>query len=171
MENNKDESKSGATSSRDSKSKSKEAQSGQLAHAICNMTETLSSFKADVQLVDREQAEHVDAALQTMKESLQVLREPSQPSTSLDDVIGNMKDTLKAIRNDVNHKTLKDLNREMTPFDLPALSPVPQKAVERRPSTYSVGEEMKKDRVEAVSIREETRQEKMVVVQHKMSSC
>ena len=37
-----------------------------------------------------------------------------------------MKDTLKAIRNDVNHKTLKDLNREMTPFDLPALSPVPQ---------------------------------------------
>ena len=86
-----------------------------------------------------------------------------------------MKDTLKAIRNDVNHKTLKDLNREMTPFDLPALSPVPQvqeyldnnstmvmvadllacntlfqKAVERRPSTYSVGEEMKKDRVEAV---------------------
>ena len=51
---------------------------------------------------------------------------PSQPSTSLDDVIGNMKDTLKAIRNDVNHKTLKDLNREMTPFDLPALSPVPQ---------------------------------------------
>ena len=86
-----------------------------------------------------------------------------------------MKDTLKAIRNDVNHKTLKDLNREMTPFDLPALSPVPQvqeyldnnstmvmvadllacntlfqKAVERRPSTYSVGEEMKKDRIEAV---------------------
>ena len=51
---------------------------------------------------------------------------PSQPSTSPDDVIGNMKDTLKAIRNDVNHKTLKDLNREMTPFDLPALSPVPQ---------------------------------------------
>ena len=38
--------KSGATSSRDSKSKSKEAQSGQLAHAICNMTETLASFKA-----------------------------------------------------------------------------------------------------------------------------
>ena len=93
-----------------------------------------------------------------------------QPSTSLEDVIGNMKDTLKAIRNDVNHKTLKDLNREMTPFDLPALSPVPQvesfnhmyclescrkivfsqKAVERRPSTYSVGEEMKKDRVEAI---------------------
>ena len=35
-------------------------------------------FQADVQLVDREQAEHVDAALQTMKESLQVLREPSQ---------------------------------------------------------------------------------------------
>ena len=31
-----------------------------------------------MQLVDREQAEHVDAALQTMKESLQVLREPSQ---------------------------------------------------------------------------------------------
>ena len=51
---------------------------------------------------------------------------PPQPSTSLEDVIGNMKDTLKAIRNDVNHKTLKDLNREMTPFDLPALSPVPQ---------------------------------------------
>ena len=51
---------------------------------------------------------------------------PFQPSTSLDDVIGNMKDTLKAIRNDVNSKTLKDLNREMTPFDLPALSPVPQ---------------------------------------------
>ena len=95
-----------------------------------------------------------------------------QPSTSLEDVIGNMKDTLKAIRNDVNHKTLKDLNREMTPFDLPALSPVPQvesfnqmyclescrkialsqKAVERRPSTYSVGEEMKKDRVEAVRL-------------------
>ena len=50
----------------------------------------------------------------------------TQPSTSLEDVIGNMKDTLKAIRNDVNHKTLKDLNREMTPFDLPALSPVPQ---------------------------------------------
>ena len=37
-----------------------------------------SSLQADVQLVDREQAEHVDAALQTMKESLQVLREPSQ---------------------------------------------------------------------------------------------
>ena len=31
-----------------------------------------------MQLVDREQAEHVEAALQTMKESLQVLREPSQ---------------------------------------------------------------------------------------------
>ena len=46
VDNNKEESKSGATSSRDSKSKSKEAQSGQLAHAICNMTETLASFKA-----------------------------------------------------------------------------------------------------------------------------
>ena len=44
--NNNDESKSGAVSSRDSKSRSKEAQSGQLAHAICNMTETLASFKA-----------------------------------------------------------------------------------------------------------------------------
>ena len=43
---NKEESKSeAAVSSRDSKSKSKEAQSGQLAHAICNMTETLASFK------------------------------------------------------------------------------------------------------------------------------
>ena len=31
-----------------------------------------------MQLVDREQAEHVDAALETMKQSLQVLREPSQ---------------------------------------------------------------------------------------------
>ena len=57
-----------------------------------------------------------------------------QPSTSLEDVIGNMKDTLKAIRNDVNHKTLKDLNREMTPFDLPALSPVPQVESFTRPS-------------------------------------
>ena len=36
------ESKSG---SRDSKSKSKEVQSGQLAHAICNMKETLASYK------------------------------------------------------------------------------------------------------------------------------
>ena len=43
---NKEESKSeAAVSSRDSKSRSKEAQSGQLAHAICNMTETLASFK------------------------------------------------------------------------------------------------------------------------------
>ena len=44
MDNKKDEreSKSG---SRDSKSKSKEVQSGQLAHAICNMTETLASYK------------------------------------------------------------------------------------------------------------------------------
>ena len=67
------------------KSKSKEVQSGQLAHAICNMTETLASYKvlhimkditnifltsglpqADVQLVDREQAEHMDAALETI---------------------------------------------------------------------------------------------------------
>ena len=31
-----------------------------------------------MQLVDREQAQHVDAALETMKQSLQVLREPSQ---------------------------------------------------------------------------------------------
>ena len=38
----------------------------------------LVSPQADVQLVDREQAEHVDAALETMKQSLQVLREPSQ---------------------------------------------------------------------------------------------
>ena len=44
MDNKKDEreSKSG---SRDSKSMSKEVQSGQLAHAICNMTETLASYK------------------------------------------------------------------------------------------------------------------------------
>ena len=44
MDNKKEEreSKSG---SRDSKSKSKEVQSGQLAHAICNMTETLASYK------------------------------------------------------------------------------------------------------------------------------
>ena len=26
----------------------------------------------------------------------------------------------------VNHKTLLELNRELTPFDLPALSPLPQ---------------------------------------------
>ena len=29
-------------------------------------------------------------------------------------------------RSEVNYKTLLDLNREMTPFDLPALSPLPQ---------------------------------------------
>ena len=58
--------------------KSSSVESGQLAHAICNMTETLVSFKADVELVDGERAEHVDAALQSMKQSLEVLREPSQ---------------------------------------------------------------------------------------------
>ena len=58
--------------------KSTFVESGQLAHAICNMTETLVTFKADVELVDGERAEHVDAALQSMKHSLEVLREPSQ---------------------------------------------------------------------------------------------
>ena len=38
----------------------------------------MSSFKAGVELVDGERAEHVEAALKSMKESLEVLREPSQ---------------------------------------------------------------------------------------------
>ena len=45
MESDVEAKESQSGSSRDSKSKSKEVQSGQLAHAICNMTETLASFK------------------------------------------------------------------------------------------------------------------------------
>ena len=71
--------------------------------------------------------EHIDQALNNMKKTLKSLRaEPFSSSSTLDDVISNMKDTLTSIRSEVNHKTLKELNREMTPFDLPALSPVPQ---------------------------------------------
>ena len=69
----------------------------------------------------------VDQALQNMKASLRSLRsETIASSSSLEDVLGTMKDTLSSIKSEVNHKTLIELNREMTPFDLPALSPVPQ---------------------------------------------
>ena len=72
--------------------------------------------------------EQVDQALQSMKASLKSLRSEtvSANSSQLDDVLTNMKETLSSIRKDVNHKTLIELNREMTPFDLPALSPVPE---------------------------------------------
>ena len=71
--------------------------------------------------------ESVDQALQNMKASLRSLRSETEvSSSSLEDVLSTMKDTLSSIKTEVNHKTLLDLNREMTPFDLPALSPVPQ---------------------------------------------
>ena len=71
--------------------------------------------------------ENIDQALSNMKKTLRSLRtEPVSSGSNLDDVISNMKDTLTSIRSEVNHKTLRELNREMTPFDLPALSPVPQ---------------------------------------------
>lgn len=40
----------------------------------------------------------------------------------------------------------------MTPFDLPALSPVPQKAEQRVPDKYNMGDTIKKDRVMARSV-------------------
>jgi hypothetical protein len=52
----------------------------------------------------------------------------SNNSSSLDSVLSNMKNTLKSLKSQVTRKTLHELNREMTPFDLPALSPVPQRA-------------------------------------------
>ena len=49
-----------SSSTQEQQSFSSSVQSDQLEHAICNMTETLASFKADVELVDLAKAEHVE---------------------------------------------------------------------------------------------------------------
>ena len=43
---------------------------------------------------------------------------------SLDDVISKMKDSLQAIKDGMNVKTLTDINREYTPLELPPLTPL-----------------------------------------------
>ena len=76
----------------------------------------------------------VDQAIQNVKDKMEILCTTSSDqdtasataNTSLETVLSNMKDTLSSIRSQVNHKTLLELNRELTPFDLPALSPLPQ---------------------------------------------
>jgi len=122
-----------------------------LEHAISNMTEKLESFKNEV--TEEVRMESVDQALQNMKASLRSLRSETEVSScSLEDVLSTMKDTLSSIKTEVNHKTLLDLNREMTPFDLPALSPVPQKARARKAKRFNVQEDMRRDRVTNVQI-------------------
>jgi hypothetical protein len=68
-------------------------------------------------------------------------------SSSLDNVLSNMKDALKSLKSQVTRKTLHDLNREMTPFDLPALSPVPQRASLQHQVLLDMQEVLAQDRV------------------------
>ena len=44
--------------------------------------------------------------------------------SGFENVIHSMKNTLKSLKTNVSFKTLKEINREVTPFDLPDLDPV-----------------------------------------------
>ena len=46
------------------------------------------------------------------------------PEKCLENVIHNMKDTLQALKSNVSCRTLQEINREVTPFDLPDLDPL-----------------------------------------------
>jgi hypothetical protein len=71
----------------------------------------------------------------------------SNNSSSLDSVLSNMKNTLKSLKSQVTRKTLHELNREMTPFDLPALSPVPQRACLQQQVVVDMQAVLDQDRV------------------------
>ena len=72
---------------------------------------------ADPNEVDNKQLESMRGDL----EELNMEKEAIETSNSLDDFITRMKNSLKAIEEGVNQKTLIDLNREITPLDLPPL--------------------------------------------------
>ena len=55
---------------------------------------------------------------------------------SLEDVISKMKDSLQAIKDGMNVKTLTDINREYTPLELPPLMPLMMRYVEIEKNQY-----------------------------------
>jgi hypothetical protein len=117
-----------------------------LDHEIKRMSDKITAFKIDTVFADVEVETQFDTELQSMKDNLEELnleKEAVETSNSLDDVITKMKNSLKAIKDGVNQKTLIDLNREvtpldlpplreMTPLDLPALSPLPPMMMRRK---------------------------------------
>jgi len=118
-------------------------------HEIKNISEKITALEMDAIFSDVKLENQFDTELQTMKDNLEELnleKESIETSNSLDDVITKMKNSLKAIKDGVNHNTLVDLNREvtpldlpplreMTPLDLPALSPLPPMMLRRKKVT------------------------------------
>merc|ERR1719219_2214472 len=52
--------------------------------------------------------------------------------SSFENVIHNMKNTLKSLKTNVTCKTLKEINGEVTPFDLPDLDPLSEDVDQNR---------------------------------------
>ena len=71
-------------------------------------------------------------------------------SSSLENVISSMKNTLKSLKSQVTRKTLHEMNREVTPFDLPPLSPVPPPQRVAMPTREDIGAAMEQDLVAVV---------------------
>jgi hypothetical protein len=63
-----------------------------------------------------------------------------------------MKDTLKSLKSHVTRRTLHELNREVTPFDLPALSPVPPLKREKAVMVATSLVDMEQDLVEVEEV-------------------
>jgi len=120
-----------------------------LDHEIKKMSERIAAFENESNFSDLKDVKEYDTELQEMRvdlEELNLEKKSIETSNSLDDVITKMKNSLAAIKDGVNQKTLIDLNREvtpldlpplreMTPLDLPALSPLPPMMIRRRKVT------------------------------------
>ena len=66
-----------------------------------------------------------EAATDFIESCAQNITEQCQDTeSSLETVITNMKSTLKSLKTNVTCNTLKEINREVTPFDLPDLDPL-----------------------------------------------
>ena len=60
--------------------------------------------------------------------------------SSFENVIHNMKNTLKTLKTNVTCKTLKEINREVTPFDLPDLDPLSEDVDQNRSMAITTNE-------------------------------
>lgn len=120
-----------------------------LDYEIRKMSERITAFENESNFLGLKDVREYDTELQEMRVNLEELnleKKSLETSNSLDDVITKMKNSLAAIKDGVNQKTLIDLNREvtpldlpplreMTPLDLPALSPVPPMMIRTRKGT------------------------------------
>ena len=74
------------------------------------------------------------------------------PEKCLEHVIHNMKDRLQALKSNVSCRTLQEINREVTPFDLPDLDPLSETGSENDTPPLSLDKLMKGEREENQNI-------------------